>query len=364
MGIQTDLKNNKISNIYLIYGEESYKRKILKDALTANIPYNDSMNYAYYEGKDINFSDVYDNAVTLPFFADYRLVIVENSGLFKAKKKSQNSSDAKEGSEKKNKEEDAASNTNQSEEDEEKQNEAEKLVLKIFEDMPKTTVIAFVEESAAKNKKIYKQAAKSGCVEECTKDNASQISKWAEKGFAQAGKKAEPAAINLLIERVGADYIKLREEIEKLISYAGNNDTITSADVCAISSIDIETKVFYMLNKMGEKDLPGALEKYYELLSTKEPPLKILAMIRKHFQTMLEAAELGNKKMTPEEIEELTGTKKFAVRNAMGYMKKNYKMKEVCEILYLINETDMKMKNGELSSPAGLETLIVKITLH
>lgn len=348
MSIQTDLKNGKISNVYLIYGAEAYKRKIFKDALIADVPYGESMNYAYFEGKDINFSDVYDNAVTLPFFSDYRLVIVENSGLFKAKKK---------------KEENKSADTKQNEEDEEeKEGQAEQFVLKILEDLPSTTVLVFIEESAAKNKKIYKQAAKLGTVQECSTDSEGQISGWVAKGFAQAGKKAESAAIRLLIERVGADYTKLREETEKLINYAGDNEVITVEDVEAISSIDIETKVFYMLNKMGEKDISGALENYYDLLSMREPPLKTLAMIRKHFQTMLEAAELGNRRMTPKEIEQLTGTKDFVVKNAMGYMKKNYKMKEVREILYLINETDMKMKNGELTSPTGLETLIVKIT--
>ena len=81
-----DLKQENYKNAYLLCGEEAYLRnqykKRLRDALVMD---GDTMNYSYYEGKDINPRAVIDMAETLPFFADRRVLMIENSGFFKNK---------------------------------------------------------------------------------------------------------------------------------------------------------------------------------------------------------------------------------------------------------------------------------------
>ena len=42
------------------------------------------MNYAYYEGKGVDSKEVIDLAETLPFFAERRLIVFENTGFFKS----------------------------------------------------------------------------------------------------------------------------------------------------------------------------------------------------------------------------------------------------------------------------------------
>ena len=380
MSIQTDVKNGKISNAYLIYGSEAYKRKVLKDFLIAKIPYGESMNFSYYEGKNINFSDVYDNVVTLPFFSDYRLVVVENTGLFAPKKKNNPEEDGKEKSKQsgtqandvdagqsseQNSEQASEQNAEQQEKQEqERENEAEKYILKMLEELPPTTVLVFVEESAAKNKKIYKELIKHGSAEICENDKDGEpFSDWIKKGFAQSGKNIDSKTANMLVERTGEDYTKLRREIEKLINYVGDAESVTKDDIEAIASIDIEAKIFDMIRFLCTKNIQGVLKEYNKLLSVRAHPLMILAMLRKQFESMLETAELGNKRMSVAEIAATTGNKgkEFVIKNNMQYMRKYYKMKDVRDILELINDADMKMKTGELDMQIGVEMLLVKI---
>ena len=42
------------------------------------------MNFNRFEGKDINPKEVIDLAETLPFFAERRVILIENSGFFKS----------------------------------------------------------------------------------------------------------------------------------------------------------------------------------------------------------------------------------------------------------------------------------------
>ena len=82
--LNEDLKTGQFKQIYLLYGEESYlKRQYRERLVRAMIPEGDTMNYAHYEGKNIPVKEVIDLAETMPFFAEKRLIVFENTGFFK-----------------------------------------------------------------------------------------------------------------------------------------------------------------------------------------------------------------------------------------------------------------------------------------
>ena len=189
-----------LSNVYLFYGEESYKKRIYRDSLKKAAVGDNEMNYSYFEGNSINFADVYDSVVTLPFFAEKRLVVVENSGKFKGK-------GAKES---------AGAQEEPEEGNDEKGSSADDMLLKILEDLPETTCLAFFEESVAKNKKAFKRIKEKGQIIECFADAKEDVVTWMAKGFAQAGKKIRRSTILLILDRVGVDYDRLRMEYEKI----------------------------------------------------------------------------------------------------------------------------------------------------
>ena len=79
--LNEEIKSGQLKKVYLLYGEEAYLKKMYKERLRkAALPEGDTMNYAYYEGKNVNVKEVIDLSETLPFFADRRLIILENTG--------------------------------------------------------------------------------------------------------------------------------------------------------------------------------------------------------------------------------------------------------------------------------------------
>ena len=77
------IKNHTFKNVYLIYGPEDYLRRQYRDKLKAAILADgDTMNYNYFEGKGIDVNEVIGLAQTMPFFADYRLIILEKYRVF------------------------------------------------------------------------------------------------------------------------------------------------------------------------------------------------------------------------------------------------------------------------------------------
>ena len=82
--LNEDLKTGQFKQIYLLYGEEAYLKKQYKDRFVkAMLPEGDTFNYSYYEGKGVNPKEIIDLAETMPFFAERRLIVLENTGFLK-----------------------------------------------------------------------------------------------------------------------------------------------------------------------------------------------------------------------------------------------------------------------------------------
>ena len=67
-------------------GEEAYLKHQYKNKLkNALLPEDDTMNFSRFEGKGTEIPKVIDLAETMPFFADRRVILLENTGFFKNK---------------------------------------------------------------------------------------------------------------------------------------------------------------------------------------------------------------------------------------------------------------------------------------
>lgn len=328
------LDKENIANIYLFYGEENYKKRLYRDSLRKLVTAGNNMNYSYFEGKNIDFDSVYDSVVTLPFFAPKRLVVVENSGKFKQAKG----------------EEAGGDDLNSSD-----------IIEKILNEVPQSTCLAFFEESAAKNKKIYKYIAKHGVVVECAADDENALIKWLAKGFNQAGKRVSAKTLSLLVDRVGTDYDRLRMEYEKILGYVGDGSEVHEEDVIAVTMADVESKIFDMFTAMSKKDIKKALDKYYDLVANNEAPLYILAMLRIQFRMFLQIAELRNKGYTTSDVARMLRRQEFVIRNGENYLRSGLKMKDVRDILEEISKVDLMMKNSSVDDEIILEALLIKI---
>ena len=325
--ITADIKNNNTENVYLFYGEDSYKRRVYKDSLRSAL-YSNEMNYSYFEGESVNLRSVYESCVSVPFFAPKRLVIVENSGKFKAK-------GAQKGT------------------DEE--------ILEIIKDLPSSTCLAFFEEEAAKTKKIYKEISRKGAVCECRHDSEQTVAAWLKKGFAGASKKAGTDVVYAMIERAGVDYERLKKEFDKVIAYAGDNEAVTRADVEAVTGQSVEAKTFEIIKACSQKNPALMLDIYYALIENEVHPLIILAALRSQFELMLRIGELGNKGFSDAEIARKLGKAEFIIRNSKKTLR-SFTLKETEDIIEKITLTDKQIKDGDANERFAVELLLAQIS--
>ena len=81
--LNQDIKTGEFKQIYLLYGEEAFLKNSYKNRLKEAIIGDDTMNFARFEGKGLDVDELIRLADTMPFFAERRLIQIEDSGFFK-----------------------------------------------------------------------------------------------------------------------------------------------------------------------------------------------------------------------------------------------------------------------------------------
>lgn len=125
---------------------------------------------------------------------------------------------------------------------------------------------------------------------------------WAAKIFVYNGKKITKADMAYFIANVGTDMEILSQEIEKLISYAYDKNVINKNDIDAVCIKQLNVRIFDMIDAISVKNQQKTLDCYYELIAEKEPPMRILFMISRQFNLILQAKDLSARGMSKEQI--------------------------------------------------------------
>lgn len=248
-----DLKSGDFKKIYLLYGQEAYLRKQYKDKLKEAMIGDDTMNFSYYEGKDFTVGEVIDQAETMPFFADRRLILIENSGLFKS---------------------------------------GGEQMAEYLKSPAESVNFLFVETEVDKRSKLFKAVQANGCAVEFVTQDETTLKRWILQMIKKENKNISERTLNLLLEKTGTDMENIHKECEKLFCYCLDKDVITEQDVEAICTKRITSHIFDMVEAIANKNQKKALELYYELIALKEPPMRILFLIARQFNQLLLVREL------------------------------------------------------------------------
>lgn len=319
--IDEDIKTGQFQNIYLLYGEEAYLKRQYKEKLVhALVTEGDTMNFSSYEGKDINPKELIDLAETMPFFADRRVILVEDSGFFK--------------------------------------NACEELAGYLPE-LSESTCILFVESEVDKRSKMYKQVKKSGRIVCFDRQSDEILMRWVGTRLKKEGKTMTRAAYQRFMEKTGNDMENIDKELEKLICYCLELEAIDVEQVEAVCVEQTTNKIFDMVNAISEKRQKQALDLYYDLLTLKEPPMRILFLILRQFQKLMLIKELTNQGVDSRTIASKAGMPEFAVRKNQA-MAKKFKMEQIRRALEDGVELEEGVKTGRMNDRVAVEVLIVK----
>ena len=321
--IRRNIKENTFHKAYLLYGPESWLRaQYRKNLIRALVPDGDEMNYTCFSGKDISESEVISQAETMPFFADRRVILVEDSGFFK--------------------------------------NRTEGLA-EYLEKLPDYLTLIFSEEEIDKRTRTFKMMQKHGHVTEFAQQKEDALIRWILTRMKREGKMIRSSDMQHFLAAAGTDMGNIDNELEKLLSYCADKQVITGADIDAVCSPQITNQIFDMVRAVAEHRQKDALDLYYDLLALKEKPMRILYLISRQFQQLMQISDLSRSGFPQTEIAAKAGVPPFVVKRSMGLLRR-YSEDMLCSILQSLAQAEEDVKTGRLDETLSVEMAIVRLS--
>lgn len=319
--IQEDIKSGKFKQVYLLYGEEEYLKQVYKQMLLKALnPDNDTMNFNHYEGKGVDVKQLIDLCETMPFFAERRVVLLEDTGFFK--------------------------------------NKSEELA-DYLKELPDYLCMIFVESEVDKRNRMYKAVKACGRITEFARQKEDALMRWVYNILEKSGKRMNQGNLNLFLTKTGTDMGNIRMELEKLICYTEGHGVITTEDIEEICTTQTTNRIFDMVRAVTEKNQKHALDLYYDLLTLKEPPMRILFLLAKQFRQLLQVKQFAAAGLAQPEIASRLGIPSFAVRN-IASCARAYSISELEQAVKDFVDAEESVKTGRLEDKLSVELLIIK----
>ncbi|MCR4721123.1 MAG: DNA polymerase III subunit delta [Lachnospiraceae bacterium] len=322
--IAEDIKKNALRKIYLLYGSETYLvrycvRMLKKAALGSDE--NAGMNLDSYNDQNFDFKALAESAETIPFFASYRVILIDECKL--------------------------SENTD--------------AFISLLETMPDSTLIIMTEKSVDKKTKLYKAVAKYGYACDLSEITDQNRADFITREFRKYGKSISSSDAYYFMEYVGGDLYNLMNEADKVASLTEGRDRITRSDIEEVCFMQTENKIFDIMGEISVGHTENVMEICADLMYLKENPMKILRLLANEYLRLATLKELKNKGLSAGSIAQITKTPEWLAKKRLG-LAARMDTKKIKKGIELIGDTEQKVKSGDLDMQTGLEIMLAELS--
>lgn len=309
--------------LFLLYGPEQYlleknMEKIIHTYLREG---EADLNLEVLESLPKDVFELVNKCETLPFMAEYRVVVLKNTGIFEYKDKA-----------------------------------ALELLTEKIEKLPESTVLIIKETSVDKRKKLFKLFQTGGCVEGQDYLTEEQLIQYLGKWFYRYQLRIKTGTARLLLQRAGMELTGLLNECEKLAALA--TEVVTDEMVTALVPERLESKIFQLTDALGRKDRQAALENYQVMLQNRESVTGILFMIGRQIRQISQTKLLLARRTPAAEMTKLLGVPPF-VLNKLTAQAKLFQPEELDHFIRELVQLEWDYKTGRTDLEIGIALLIV-----
>jgi DNA polymerase-3 subunit delta len=191
---------------------------------------------------------------------------------------------------------------------------------------------------------------------------AGELSSWITRYLASSGKKIELGAVDMLKELQGRDLEALSKELDKLTSFVGSRDTVSTADVERLVGRSSIESAFELGWAIGDKDLEKAMMLVSQIMLEGKRPYEIVGLITWHLNRMMKAKLLALKGETTYSISSALRISKHH-QEAFFKQVKSFSFDEMKRKLDVLLEADLDIKRTRFDPSLVLEIAIVRLCL-
>ena len=290
----------------------------------------DDFNYTKINFKDTPAEQIIEEAQTLPFLADRKVIVVEEAVLFTAQKTG------------------TAVNHNID------------LLIDYLKNKSDDTLIIFtvITEKLDERKKITKLMAERGKQIEINEMNEKELTNYVRSVFDRNELEISTEALNLLLEKTSYKYEAVHNEVTKLVLYAEGNVTVD--DVENVVSVSLEQNVFLLTDFILKNEKQKAVRLARELILQKEEPMKLLHLVIGQFRLLYQVKILNGEGYQEDNIARTLKVHPYRVKLAQRHTRK-YPLEVLLEKMIICRDIDYKFKSSYLDRDTLFELFILEI---
>ncbi len=171
-----------------------------------------------------------------------------------------------------------------------------------------------------------------------------------------------PGALSALAAAVGPDCAALDDSLERLGLYAGPDNTVNEEDVAEVVTFVRERSIFELVDAIGNHKPSGALTVLEDLLSRREEPLRINAMVARHFRLLLGARIQLYRGTAEGEMASLLGVPPFVARKLIGQARR-FRGAQLEGSIARLSHVDLELKSSRRPGRLVIERAVLDLCL-
>ncbi len=173
-----------------------------------------------------------------------------------------------------------------------------------------------------------------------------------------SNKNISEETIKLLYDYTLGDLAKITVELNKLISYVGDKDSIEISDIKELVTPSLEYQVFELTDALAKQNSIRVYQIISDMKAKKDEFRTLPAIIFSHFRRLFMVALNQDKNRM--ELSKLLGVKEYAVKMSMqqaGLFSKS-QLKKINELL---SQVDFELKQSNMSIDNAVGLIVLKI---
>ena len=336
----TDIKNLTVQSlppILVLTGEDVGQFEWLKKEISKNIGYDPSdLNYSYFDMKEASYVDVELDLVSLPFFADEKIVILDHLlDLTTAKKRYLTDEELK-----------------QFESYLERPSESTRLVI-------------FAEGKLDSKRRLVKLLKRDALIIEAATPKEQDLKRYFSSQAQEMGLQFVGDALDQLLLKSGYDFGDLQKNLAFLKAYKEDGQ-IRLEDIEEAVPKTLKDNIFDLTQMILQRRIDQARALVKDLRLQGEDEIKLIAILLSQFrmfsQVKIFSEEGQSESQIVTSLSELSGRKinpyqvKFALRDS-----RRISLTFLRQAMMILIETDYAIKNGSYDKDYLFDLALLKV---
>lgn len=328
-----ELRKKKFKPIYTLLGTERHLINMFKNTLKQEISVDeeDEFNFITFDMGEVEVSHVVNEAETVPFFGDYKVIFVENPYFLTGEKR-------------KNDLEHDVSSLNS-----------------YLENPLETTVLIFIAsyEKMDDRKKIVKRLKKESCLVDVKPMSEKELTPYLKQYIENEGYQIDKQAFEQLTYLTDMDLSRMMNELDKLFLYRLDTKVIKRADVDALIPKSLEHNIFDLSQHVLANQATHSLSLYHDLINDGEETIKVIAVLLGQVRLLLQVKLLLDMNYQQSNITDTLKIHPYRVKLAVN-QSKNLTLSALGEMFNELIDMDYQIKTGQMDKELIFEMFLLK----